>query len=80
MEHGLDQGLMQEGSLRFLIGKYTSELLFQGYNQTLQKYIMPQLDLEANIHILDCTDLEVNYFNSNYEGLEYLIASEVLLA
>ena len=29
---------------------------------------LAKLGLEANIHILDCTDLEVNYFNSNYEG------------
>lgn len=67
-ENGLEHGLMQEGSLRFLIGKYTPEILIQGYNHTVQNYIMPQLNLEPNIHILDCTDLEVNYWNSNYEG------------
>lgn len=64
----LRQGLMQEGSLRFLIGKYNSQTLIDGYNSAVQKCIMPKLNLEANIHILDCTDLEVNYFNSNYEG------------
>lgn len=65
---GLGQGLMQEGSLRFLIGKYNSQTLIDGYNSAVQQQIMPKLELEANIHILDCTDLEVNYFNSNYEG------------
>ena len=67
IENGLQQGLMQEGSLRFLIGKYTPELLIHGYNQAIQNQIMPELDLEANIHILDCTDLEVNLRNENYE-------------
>lgn len=66
--NGLGQGLMQEGSLRFLIGKYSSQTLIDGYNSTVQHQIMPKLKLEANIHILDCTDLEVNFFNSNYEG------------
>ena len=65
---GIGQGLMQEGSLRFLIGKYLPDTLISGYNNTVQNQIMPRLNLEANIHILDCTDLEVNYFNSNYEG------------
>lgn len=59
----LNNGLMQEGSLRFLIGKYTSEELFNDYNKIVQS-----LNLEATIHILDCTDLEVNLNNSNYEG------------
>lgn len=65
---GLGRGLMQEGSLRFLIGKYTPNELIDGYNSMVQNQILPKLNLEANIHILDCTDLEVNYFNSNYEG------------
>lgn len=67
-EDGLEQGLMQEGSLRFLIGKYTPELFIDGYNKAVQQHIMPLLDLNADIHILDCTDLEVNYSNSNYQG------------
>ena len=67
-ESKLEQGLMQEGSLRFLIGKYTPNILIQGYNSAVQNQIMKKLDIEASIHILDCTDLEVNYFNANYEG------------
>lgn len=65
---GLSRGLMQESSLRFWIGKYQSESLFHGYNWAVQNVIMPNLDIETNIHILDCTDIEVNYFNTNYEG------------
>ena len=66
--NGIEKGLMQEGSLRFLIGKYTPDILIQGYNDVVQNQIMPKCDIETNIHVLDCTDLEVNYFNQNYEG------------
>lgn len=59
----LKNGLMNEGSLRFLIEKYASQELFDDYNKIIQS-----LDIEANIHILDCTDLEVNLANENYEG------------
>lgn len=68
IEDGLQQGLMQEGSLRSLFGKYTKDVMVDGYNQAVQKYVMPKLDIETNIHILDCTDLEVNFSNTNYEG------------
>ena len=68
LEDGLSHGLMQESSLRFLLGKYNFSALLQGYNIAVQDHIMPLCDLEANIHILDCTDLEVNYFNANYEN------------
>lgn len=61
-------GLMRESSLRFLLGKYTAEELFQGYNDTVQKHIMPKLDMVPDIHILDCTEVSVNLDNSNYEN------------
>lgn len=64
----LKDGLMQEGSLRFLLGKYDSSLLINGYNNTVQKGIMPLLNIEPNIHILDCTDIEVNLDNEHYEN------------
>lgn len=63
----LKNGLMQEGSLRFLLGKYKPVMFMCGYNYTVQKGILPLMDIEPNIHILDCTDLEVNLKNSNYE-------------
>ncbi len=59
---------MTEGSIRFLLGKYQPEDFIDGYNQSVQKYIMPEMDIQPCIHILDCTDLEVNYRNRNYEG------------
>ncbi len=63
----LKSGLMQESSLRFLLSKYDKQMFIDGYNNTVQKGIMPLLDIESNIHILDCTDLEVNFANDNYE-------------
>lgn len=66
-EGKLGAGLMREGSLRALLGKYNAQSLFNGYNQVVQNYILPQLDIVPNIHILDCTDLEVNLKNENYE-------------
>lgn len=63
----LKNGLMQEGSLRHLLGKYSPSIFMGGYIYTVQKGILPLLDIEPNIHILDCTDLEVNLKNSNYE-------------
>ena len=67
-DDGIYTGLMREGSLRFLLGKYTPQMLIDGYNQAVQKYILPELGLSADIHVLDCTDIEVNYWNTNYEG------------
>lgn len=64
----ISESLMNEGSIRFLVGKYETDDFVTGYNETVQKYIMPKLDIEPNIHILDCTDLEVNFDNKNYEG------------
>ena len=64
----LKAGLMQESSLRFLLGKYNAQLFVDGYNNTVQNGILPLLDIIPNIHILDCTDLEVNFSNANYEA------------
>lgn len=64
----IGESLMNEGSIRFLVGKYETNNFVSGYNETVQKYIMPKMDIDPNIHILDCTDLEVNFDNKNYEG------------
>lgn len=58
-EGKLGAGLMREGSLRALLGKYQAEDLFNGYNSVVQNQVLPHLNLVPNIHILDCTDLEV---------------------
>lgn len=64
----IGESLMNEGSIRFLVGKYDVDDFVTGYNSTVQNHIMPKLNIEPNIHILDCTDLEVNFKNVNYEG------------
>lgn len=64
----LKTGLMREGTLRFLLDKYSSDEMLRSYNDTVQQHIFPALDIEANIHILDCTKVEVNLKNTNYEG------------
>lgn len=66
-ENCVGKSLMTEGSIRFLVGKYSAEDFIAGYNTTVQKYIMPHMDMIPNIHILDCTDIEVNFQNTNYE-------------
>ena len=67
-DRNLKNGMMQESSLRFLFGKYTADDLFKNYNLAVQDYVMPKLDIVPNIHILDCTELSVNFDNENYEG------------
>jgi len=63
----IDKGIMTEGALRFLFGKYEYQNFFTYYNETVQNHILPKLDLVANIHILDCTKVEVELSNENYE-------------
>lgn len=69
-EGNLKHELMKEGSIRALLKKYSSDELIQAYNLTVQNYIMPKIQATPTIHILDCTDLEVNLKNEHYEGSE----------
>lgn len=64
---GVYGGLMREGSLRFLIGKYEPADILGAYNRVLQRAIVTRPDLQPTIHILDCTKLEVNLNNENYQ-------------
>ena len=64
---GLGTDLMRESSLRYLLGKYSAKEFVDYYNTVYQDHIAPKLDISPNIHILDCTDLEVNIDNPNYE-------------
>lgn len=70
MERDLKRGLMDEGSIRKLVGKYEAREWIEGYNSYVQRHALTVMGLEANIHILDVTKLEVNLDNSNYEGAE----------
>lgn len=68
-DRDLAAGLMSEGAIRHLIGKYSSDELFLSYNNIVQDHIMRTLDIQANIHILDCTKLPVYEKNYNYEDV-----------
>jgi len=59
-ERGLEEGLMSEGAVRNLVKKYTVEELIAGYNHYIQQQIFPSLGINPDIHILDCTEIEVD--------------------
>jgi len=66
-DRSLEKGLMDEGAIRHLLGKYKEPELINGYSQCVQSHIFPKIGIEANVHILDCTKLEVELTNDNYE-------------
>ena len=66
-DHNLKNGLMRESTLRFLLGKYKFDEFFDSYNNIVQNFILPKIGVQSNIHILDCTKIEVNLDNENYE-------------
>lgn len=57
-----------EGTIRYLLGKYSNEDLISYYNNVVKNHIMPLKDIKPHIHILDCTKIEVNFENENYEN------------
>jgi len=66
-DRDLAKGLMDEGAIRHLLGKYEQKELIDVYNCFVQEHILPKMGIEANVHILDCTKLEVEVTNENYE-------------
>lgn len=67
-ERDLNEGLFSESVMRKLLLKYTSEEWISFYNNYVQKYLMPKLNIKPDIHILDCTKIPVNLQNENYEN------------
>lgn len=67
-ERDLAKGLMDEGAIRHMLGKYEKDELITGYNRCVQSHILPHMGVAADVHILDCTKLEVELSNENYEG------------
>lgn len=65
-------GWLSEGAIRHLIGKYSADDLINYYNGVIN-YIYESMDIEPNIHILDCTKLSVNMDNPNYENASWAI-------
>lgn len=59
--------LFTEGTIRYLLNKYSNDDLIFYYNDVVRNHIMPLKDIKPNIHILDCTKIAVNLDNENYE-------------
>ena len=68
-----NKGWFTEGSLRHLINKYTSEDIFNYYNEVVQNYIYETMGITTDIHILDCTKIAVNPDNPNYENASWAV-------
>ena len=66
-ERDMEKGLMDEGAIRHLLRKYNRNDLISGYNRCVQGHILPKIQIEATHHILDCTKLDVELSNENYE-------------
>ena len=54
--------------IRKMLDDMTPIALIQWYNRHVGRAYLDQANYEPSIHILDCTDLEVNIENENYEG------------
>ena len=67
INHNSDE-LFTEGTIRYLLGKYSANEWVEYYNRVLRKTIFSKKEIEPNIHILDCTKIAVNYDNTNYEN------------
>ena len=51
-----------------MLNSIKPEDLINWYNKKIGKAYLRQSGYRPNFHILDCTDLEVNFDNENYEG------------
>jgi len=71
-ERGLEEGLMDEGTLRNIVKKYSVEEIIKFYNTYVQEHVFPKMYIAPDIHILDCTEIDVKLSNSNYEGSEVI--------
>jgi hypothetical protein len=69
LEEGLEKGLISDGLIRGLLKKYTAEEFINLYNDYSKK-VYETLDVKPYIHVLDCTKIEVNLENTNYEKSE----------
>lgn len=66
----LEEGLMDEGTLRNLISKNSVDEILLAYNTYTQDHVFPKMDIIPDIHILDCTEIEVKLKNTKYEASE----------
>ncbi len=54
--------------IRKMLSNISPEELIQWYNRNVGRAYFRQSGYRPSFHILDCTDLEVNINNENYEG------------
>ena len=54
--------------IRKMLNNIKPEDLIVWYNKNIGKAYLRQSSYRPSFHILDCTDLEVNYDNDKYEG------------
>ncbi|GHU12912.1 hypothetical protein FACS1894161_2120 [Spirochaetia bacterium] len=66
---GKTEGLMSEGEYRYVFEKYRKEALVTGYNECVQRHILPKAEISSDIHLLDCTKITVNLKHERYEGV-----------
>lgn len=68
-----NEGLLKEANIRAWLAKYESEefefnnYFINHFNSFTKEYLSVS-NIESNIHILDCSILDVNLDNENYEG------------
>lgn len=71
-----EEGLLKESNIRAFLGKYEQENeekiefnnYFINYTNKFNKEYLNKTNIECNTHILDCSILDVNIDNENYEG------------
>ena len=73
-ERDIEEGLISDGMIRGFLSKYQKNTEYNNefidlYNNFV-KAVKDKLDIVPYIHILDCTDIEVNLDNDNYEKSE----------
>jgi hypothetical protein len=70
-ERDMENGIISDGLIRGFLKKYEGKDFINLYNN-YAKEIFKTLDIDPNIHLLDCTKIEVNLKNENYEKSELL--------
>lgn len=71
-----EEGLLKEPNIRAFLGKYEQENrekvefnnYFINYTNQFNREYLNKTNTKCNIHILDCSILDVNINNENYEG------------
>lgn len=80
-ERGLEEGLFSEGTIRNWVKRYESKEaspndnvyrhpFIDAYNTYVQDSVFPSQNMIPNMHILDCSKIEVLLENKNYEYSE----------